>query len=563
MSKLHIFASDENRRMDGAFYTPTPLAELAMTQYFWQQFAGWSMDPEMIFWDPCCGTGNLEVPMKGFDQVMMSTLDMSEVLLLKKRGTFPGAEVFTHDFLNGDVEELPSRLRKAIKAGKVIIYMNPPYADAGGGINQGGNKVGVRETKVGERMAKAGHKGAARDLLNQFLFRAMEVNAAGICLFSTTKPFCAARSKSLLKSLRADYQNQGNFMVPVSVFPKTSGEFPVCFSMWRRDSGPADDRVLTFDVYDKSYQMAGRKTYTGCTDYLNAWFSRPACTVQNGYQWPMNGPLTIVDKKGGGSLDKTAAGAFGYVETRTDITHQSNTQILSGVKHNGNGCAITPLNLELVLVQFSALVLPKHTWTNGNDQFYVPTCDRGRVITTGTDSRLPREFRLDAVVHALFHGKNNTSAFTGTYQGKSAKVNNLFFPWSHAWVNSRTDEPALLRQVELDCQPVPVANWLDTNFNQLSQEAKAVLTTAEELYRLFYKLYSRLDSERWKLGAWNPGWYQVRMSLKEEPEAATAFEAFKRAFGVLQAKLRPQVYSLGFMNPDVQPLAVVENEELF
>ena len=70
----------------------------------------------------------------------------------------------------------------------------------------------------------------------------------------------------------------------------------------------------------------------------------------------------------------------------------------------------------------------------------------------------------------------------------------------------------------------------------------------------------------WKIETWDVGYYQVRNAMKplgwsrscatDGASDATGrvppAEALRAAHDALRAKLLPQVYSLGFLNPDVE-----------
>ena len=52
----------------------------------------------------------------------------------------------------------------------------------------------------------------------------------------------------------------------------------------------------------------------------------------------------------------------------------------------------------------------------------------------------------------------------------------------------------------------------------------------------------------WKIETWDVGYYQVRNAMKGSATEAT----LREGHNALRLKLLPQVYSLGFLNPDVQ-----------
>ena len=90
------------------------------------------------------------------------------------------------------------------------------------------------------------------------------------------------------------------------------------------------------------------------------------------------------------------------------------------------------------------------------------------------------------------------------------------------------------------------------NLTGLSPAASAVLDAGKKLYQVFY---AELMNTRWmqfKIETWDVGIYQVRSALKDAGLGAAELVALKSAHDALRAKLLPQVYSLGFLNPDVE-----------
>ncbi len=110
---------------------------------------------------------------------------------------------------------------------------------------------------------------------------------------------------------------------------------------------------------------------------------------------------------------------------------------------------------------------------------------------------------------------------------------------------------------------------------KLSPESRAVLAAARTLYRDFYANITRTPWMDWKIETWDVGYYQVRNAMKAlggpasvpamdgtEPvppveamdgtEPVPPVEALRTAHDALRAKLLPQIYSLGFLNSDVE-----------
>ena len=100
----------------------------------------------------------------------------------------------------------------------------------------------------------------------------------------------------------------------------------------------------------------------------------------------------------------------------------------------------------------------------------------------------------------------------------------------------------------------------------LSPEARAVLAAARALYREFYANICHSPWMEWKIETWDVGYYQIRNAMKtlggsrscatdgaaDAQERVPPAEALRVAHDALRAKLLPQIYSLGFLNPDVE-----------
>ncbi len=82
-----------------------------------------------------------------------------------------------------------------------------------------------------------------------------------------------------------------------------------------------------------------------------------------------------------------------------------------------------------------------------------------------------------------------------------------------------------------------------------SPEARAVLGEGRTLWTRFHATrFPRLIRDEYKLGRSDAGWYQVRRALKAYGDTElTDFAPFEAAYTALTAKLRPQVYELGFL----------------
>ncbi len=91
-----------------------------------------------------------------------------------------------------------------------------------------------------------------------------------------------------------------------------------------------------------------------------------------------------------------------------------------------------------------------------------------------------------------------------------------------------------------------------SGYSGLSTEANAVLSAGRVLWQAYFAHTDvRNVRDEFKLNRPDVGWYQIRNALKARNAsgdyAPVDFSAFEAAYKNLGDKLRPQVYTLGFL----------------
>jgi hypothetical protein len=87
----------------------------------------------------------------------------------------------------------------------------------------------------------------------------------------------------------------------------------------------------------------------------------------------------------------------------------------------------------------------------------------------------------------------------------------------------------------------------------LSTEATSVLDAGRVLWKAYFAYKDvRSVREKYKLNRPDVGWYQIRNALAERNKSGDAvvpinFTPMETAYAALTDKLRPQVFSLGFL----------------
>ena len=182
VNRRDLLVPQDIREVKGAFFTPSCWVELS--QEYLARALGENWQDEYVVWDCCAGTGNLLAGLTNKKNLWASTLDQADVDVMLQRiqnmnkglasgdsgaNLFP-SHVFQFDFLNGSFDTLPDGLRAIVndpkKRRKLVIYINPPYAE--GDSRKGEGRSGVAaNTMVSERYAAQMGYGK-RELFVQF-----------------------------------------------------------------------------------------------------------------------------------------------------------------------------------------------------------------------------------------------------------------------------------------------------------------------------------------------------------------------------------------------------------
>lgn len=536
----------DERSFKGAYYTPLHVVDKAYDTL--ADLLGKNWQREYIVWDMCCGVGNLEVKHSNPRNVFMSTLDQADVDVMIATKTCVSATRFQYDYLNDDINEfgqidysitgkVPQGLRDAIAQGrKILVLINPPYAEVGSGIGKGDkNKKEVEQTKVNASM-NLGY--ASKELFVQFMVRiAQEIPTATLAMFSTLKYVNAPNFEEFRESWKAKYL--GGFIVHSKAFDGLKGEFPIGFLAWKtnntslptRDSESDGGSIteITAEVLDKNGKPIGEKRFYNLPKkmYLNAWIKK--LNTNNQLALPLSNAITVsINPRIKMSCDN--AKGFLFAGNNDFQNASTGTLITSSIYtgRNGGGTYLDEKNLWQAAIVFSVRRLIKPTWINDRDQFLQPT------------EPLSDEFKQDCLIWMLFNGSNLTASADGLeWNGHTWSIVNHFIPFTEEEVGARG-------RFESDF----MVRYLSDKI--LSPEAQAVLDAGRVLWQAYFTATDPYTvREELKLNRPDVGWYQIRNALKRRNEAGDGlpvdFKPFETAYNALSAKLRPLVFELGFL----------------
>ena len=534
----------DERSFKGAYYTPLHVVDKAYDKL--AETLGKNWQQNYIVWDMCCGVGNLEVKHSNPRNIYMSTLDEADVNVMKATKTCVAATRFQYDYLNDDINEfgqidytltnkIPEGLRKAIAEGKkILVLINPPYAEASNAGNTGlelgeENKTGVAATKISTLMNNEDYGYAARELFVQFMARiAREIPTATLAMFSTLKYVNAPNFEIFRQGWNAKYL--GGFIVHSKAFDGLNGNFPIGFLVWKTDQNATRRTPITeisAEVIDKKATAIGEKRFYNIPNnrFLSLWMPRlkTNCTTI-----PLKNAVS--PQTNHAKVTSWINNAIGYIYCNSnDVQHAAQqTVVYSSVYGGGNGFYITPENIWQMAVIFSSRQLVKHSWANHNDQFLQPA------------AQLSDEAKTDCLIWMLFHGKNCSASADGLeWNKKTWSIVNHFIPYTE-------DEVGAPDRFESDF----MVRYLSDK--KLSLESQAVLNAGRVLWQAYFaETDVHTVRDELKLNRPDVGWYQIRNALKKRNASGDGglvdFSAFEEAYRALTEKLAPMVYELGFL----------------
>jgi len=272
---------------------------------------------------------------------------------------------------------------------------------------------------------------------------------------------------------------------------------------------------------------------------LNRWLKDTMKGLKT-FDAPQMSSSLSVKPKGYGKL---TIGALGYIvcSQNTPRANAQGQSILSSAFSSKNGISVNENNFIKCVTHFASRRLISGDWKNWYDEYLLPNDTHEKY----------NEFEIDSIIYSLFESKSNQSSLRQIiYREESWDIKNQFF-----WI-SKEDMSNLANQnnyVELynDARTDSdryVYNLLfgeQRIYDQLSNEAKDVLDTATNLVRLSFGMRRNFADDTNHLNSWDAGYAQLKLLWKEYfPEQ---FKDFRGKYKVLEDKMRPMVYELGFL----------------
>ena len=577
VNRRDLLVPQDVRERKGSFFTPARWVELSQ-QYIAAEL-GENWQEEYYVWDCCAGTGNLLAGLTNKYNIYASTLDKADVQAMLQRieamnaaardkqkggANLLESHVFQFDFLNdplldetdkdGNIikkSKLPQSLQDIIcdqeKRKKLVVYINPPYAEASNArtvTGSGRNRTGLSKSAVQERYKNQLGR-AGNELFAQFFARIVdELPSAVLAQFSTLKIVQAPNFREFRKTFRA---KPGRFfLVPANTFDNVKGNFPIGFQIWHTGSEKFFQQAEA-DVYDSKGDYLGKKNLFSYDDdlFIINWLRQFYNKTEKHYAY-----LRYL-----GTDFQNNKGVF--------ITLKPSDNDLTQVKGNW----ITPSNIIPMVTYFAVRLSIEADWLNDRDQFLYPN----------NDWQVDTEFQTDCLIYTLFHGQNRISSEHGT---------NYWIPFTEEEVNAkekfeshfmsdfihgrtkktiRTEEEQ--KEYEKDsknyhvadvfAEPTTTTSLQDgTSPLVLSEKAKAVMNAGRELWRYYHQQPVAKEKP-------NASFYDIRLYFQgtkttksgklqmntesNDPTYTALITNLRQKQKELAKQIEPKVYEYGFL----------------
>ncbi|GAA9632444.1 hypothetical protein HpVa147_19990 [Helicobacter pylori] len=465
LERRDLLVPSDVRERKGAFFTPKIWVE--KSQEYLAKALRQDYQEDYIIWDCAGGTGNLLNGLTNKANCFLSTLDSNDVAIVKELAAANKLNllenhVFQFDFLNDDFNKAPKSLQEILndkeKRKKLIIYINPPYAEAGNKAKMSGtgeHKAKVARNNKTHETYKDLLGSGSNELFAQFFMRIYkELNGCIMASFSTLKYLNSSNFKKFREVFKAKFLE--GFMVPADSFDNVKGQFPIGFLVWDTATPPPlkPTNAINLEVFDSLGE------FLGCKNIVNE-------NVKNIHKW-------LKQKEKIENME-----ILGYIDTPTpDFQGSSSVAIINNKnssKRHSVYFAITSSNILFGSVFFSIRHCIKATWQNDRDQFYAPYDDAFQ-----DDS----EFKNNCLIFMLFHTQNRITTTQGT---------NHFIPFSETEVNAkeRYSSHALLDFLKGKIKEEGDSLFLNAKKEnkplEFSPSASRVFDAGREIYRYYHK----------------------------------------------------------------------------
>ncbi len=549
IERRDLLVPQDIRERKGAFFTPRIWVELS--QKYLTDYLGENWQEDYYVWDCAAGTGNLLAGLTNKYNLWASTLDQADVKVMHERiehgANLLENHVFQFDFLNDDFSKLPQGLQDIIndknKRKKLVIYINPPYAEATSAktvTGTGENKSGVAKNNKIREFYRSKINGASNEMFALFMERIYDqIPNVILAQFSTLKFIQSTNFIRFKEYFLAKYL--GGFVVRADSFDNVKGSFPIGFTVWDTNTKQKIKRV-DCQIFQNNGIKEGNKTFYGeLPESINQWLT-------NYYKNNTESEIATLSTRG------------------NDFQNQKYIYLATKIDNEVHDTKVPIFNKTLISigVYFSVRHCIKATWLNDRDQFLRPNDGWERDTV----------FQNDCLAFTLFNSQNKISATDGI---------NHWIPFTEQEVNAKEKFESSFMTDFIKSPPAPRGGVQTTdlfsqntqtiktptlglsaereridNFQKVvnsklvfSAEATAVFDAGRELWKYYH---SQNDNNA------NASFYDIReyfqgrnpttgrMNNKSTDEKYTTLIAdLREQLNTLADKIKPKIYEYEFL----------------
>ena len=527
VERRDLLVPQDIRERKGSYFTPQQWVELSQ-QYIAAEL-GEDWQDEYYVWDCAAGTGNLLNGLTNKYNIWASTLDPQDVkvmheLIAAGKLNLLEKHVFRFDFLNDPFTKLPQPLQDIIndpeKQKKLVIYINPPYAEAATVKQKTGTGKNIPNVARNNQVFyqyKEKMGGAANELFAQFLTRIYnEIPSSVIAEFSKLKILLSPNFRDFRRFFRAKLGRI--FLIPANTFDNVNGDFPIGFHIWQTSTKDAFTHILA-DVYDRNGNLISKK----------------------GLYAPIKNRLLMDWLKT--QHDKTS-GRIAYLRMLGSDMQNNNGVFLTTTPSDSDlkqrkTCNVTSNNIASICVYFTIRHCIEATWLNDRDQFLFPN----------NDWETDKEFQTDCLVYTLFHGQNRISVKGGTnhwipfteqeVDAKEKFTSHFMTDYIQGKIKSNAPEQTDIWEQTQERQPL-----------RFSPEAQAVMDAGRELWHYYHaQPDANPDASLYDIRLYFQGTNaKGKMNADSDDERyMELIVALRQQLKRLAKKIEPKVYEYGFL----------------
>ena len=521
IERRDLLVPQDIRERKGSFFTPQIWVE--KSQEYIAEVLGENWQEEYYIWDCAAGTGNLLAGLTNKYNIWASTLDKADVEIMKERvkngANLLENHIFQFDFLNDEFDKLPEDLRRIVEdedsRKKLVIYINPPYAEAGSGT--GRNKPKVATENDVYKKYKNIIKDASKELFAQFIIRIyLEMQNCIIAQFSTLKIIQAGNFEAFRNVFVSKLKKV--FLVPANTFDNVNGDFPIGFFIWDT-STQQKSKFLSADVFDSNgYFLKNKNIYffDNKNKRINDWID-----------------YYKIDEKDN-SVGVIMADAPDFQNNKYISIMNEKTN------RHGKFIFINSKNLITISIYLSVRLCIEADWLNDRDQFLYPK-------NTWEDDT---EFKNDCLAFTLFHSQNKISSEQGVNHWIPFTENELNAKDSFASHFMTDFLSGKIKKTISDNDSLFSTNTKSSSPLKFSSEADAVFEAGLSLWK-YYHSFDLINV--------NASYYDIRaffqkfndkgrMNPTSKDETYNSLLAdLKSKMDILAQKIAVKVYEHGFL----------------